>query len=196
MLAGLLAAIMATLSALVNSTSTLFSTDIYKKFIHPAATDHEMVRMGRRASLAALTVAAAFSPVVEHLGGIFSFFQHAITYVACPFMATVLMGILWKRVNYAAGVFGLVGGMIIQIFLAVLFSGYVPHVPGLHFFYIGGIAEVVIIVGIVIVTLATAPPDYRKIAPYVWRRNSCGPTTRASAGLGISNSSCGGAWSR
>ena len=51
----------------------------------------------------------------------------------------------------------------------MLFSGYVPHVPKLHFFYIGGIAEVVIMIGIAIVTLMTAPPDYRKIAPYVWR---------------------------
>ena len=195
-LAGLLAAIMATLSALVNSTSTLFSTDIYKKFIHPAATDHEMVRMGRLASLAALLIAAAFSPIVGYLGGIFTFFQNAITYVACPFMATVLMGIFWKRVNYAAGVFGLVGGMTIQILLAVLFSGYIPHVPKLHFFYIGGIAEVVIMIGIAVVTLATDPPDYRKIAPYLCARNSCGPMTRACAGPGISNSSSGGAWSR
>ena len=167
-LAGLLAAIMATLSALVNSTSTLFSSDIYKKLIHPGATDHEMVRVGRLASLAALVTAAACSPIVGRLGGIFPFFQNAITYVACPFMATVLMGILWKRVNYAAGVFGLLGGMIIQIILAVLFSGYVAGIPKLHFFYIGGIAEVVIMIGIAIVTLLTAPPDYKKIAPYVW----------------------------
>jgi len=191
-LAGLIAAVMATLSALVNSTSTLFSTDIYKKCIHPAATDHQLVRVGRVTSFAALLIAAAISPIVEHLGGIFQFFQNAITYVACPFMATVLMGILWKRVNYAAGVFGLVGGLIIQIFLAVLFCGrlaggltwllgrqfvaghphfmsYVAAIPQLHFFYIGGIAEVVIMIGIVIVTLLTAPPAYPKIAPYVWR---------------------------
>ena len=151
-----------------------------------------MVRIGRFASFAALLTAAAISPIVEYLGGIFPFFQNVITYVACPFMATVLMGILWKRVNYAAGVFGLVGGMIIQIFLAVLFCGKLvggvtwllgqhfvaahPHfmagvakIPGLHFFYIGGIAEVVIMIGIAIVTLLTAPPDYQKIAPYVWR---------------------------
>ncbi len=39
----------------------------------------------------------------------------------------------------------------------------------MHFFYIGGIGEVIILVGMVIVTLLTAPPDYAKIAPYVWR---------------------------
>ncbi len=105
---------MATLSAQVNSTSTLFSTDIYKKLIRPAATDQEMVRVGRFAHLAALFLAAVFSPIVARWG-IFKFFQFTLTFVALPFMATVLMGILWKRVNYAAAVFGLVGGMTIPI---------------------------------------------------------------------------------
>jgi len=39
----------------------------------------------------------------------------------------------------------------------------------LHFFYIGGIAEVLIMIGIAAVALTTAPPDYAKIAPFVWR---------------------------
>jgi len=51
-----------------------------------------------------------------------------------------------------------------------LFTKLEPTNPKLHFFYIGGIAEVVIMIGIAIVTLCTAPPDYAKIAPYVWRR--------------------------
>jgi hypothetical protein len=49
--AGLIAAVMAALSAQVNSASTLFSTDIYKKLIHKEASDHEMVRVGRIASI-------------------------------------------------------------------------------------------------------------------------------------------------
>ena len=116
-LAGLIAAVMATLSGLVNSTSTMFSTDIYKKLIHKEATDREMVRIGRIASFAALLIAACVSPIVGELGGVFKFFQNALTYIACPFMATVLMGILWKRVNYAAGMFGLVGGFFIEVIL-------------------------------------------------------------------------------
>jgi len=41
--------------------------------------------------------------------------------------------------------------------------------PELHFFYIGGIAQVTTMLGITAVSLATAPPDYERIAPYVWR---------------------------
>jgi SSS family solute:Na+ symporter len=166
-LAGLIAAVMATLSGLVNSTSTLFSADIYKKFVNKNASDQQMVRIGRATSFAALFIAAAISPIVGKFG-IFNFFQNALNFVACPFMATVFLGILWKRVNHPAALFGLVGGIVIQIILAMLFSGSVPGVPYLHFFYVGAIAQVVIIIGIVIVSLLTAPPDYEKIAPYMW----------------------------
>jgi hypothetical protein len=53
--------------------------------------------------------------------------------------------------------------------LLTIFSGCFATIPQLHFFYIGGIAEVLIVIGIAIVALATAPPDYAKIAPFVWR---------------------------
>ena len=61
--AGLIAAVMAALSAQVNSASTLFSTDIYKKLIHRSASDREMVRVGRIASFTVLLLAAV------HLAG-------------------------------------------------------------------------------------------------------------------------------
>ena len=188
-LAGLIAAVMATLSGLVNSTSTLFSTDIYKKFIHKQASDREMVRVGRTASFVALLTAAAISPVVGRFG-IFNFFQNALNFVACPFMITMLMGMFWKRVNYPAAMFGLVGGIIIQIIVALIFSGYIapitvikdaagvptllqldlahPYIPYLHWQYVGAIAQVIIGIGIAIIALKTTPPDCGKVEPCLW----------------------------
>jgi SSS family solute:Na+ symporter len=167
-LAGLIAAVMATTSALVNSISTMFATDFYKKFLNTGASDARMVSTGRLSSLAALAIAACVAPLVGKFGGIFAYTQQGMTYLACPFMATILMGILWKRVNYAAGIFGFAGGLVIQIVVAVLFSGAVPGLPELHFFYIGAIAEVLTIIGIIIVTLATQPPDEEKVKPMIW----------------------------
>jgi hypothetical protein len=79
------------------------------------------------------------------------------------------MGILWKRVNYPAGLFGLVGGVLITAALLGVFSGRFAGIPELHFFYIGGIAQAIIMLGIAAVSLLTAPPDYERIAPCVWR---------------------------
>ncbi len=165
--AGLIAAVMAALSAQVNSASTLFSTDIYRRLIHRDASDREMVRVGRIAASVVLLLAATLSPIVGWFG-IFKFFQFTVTAIAIPFMATVLMGLLWRRVNYSAGVFGLVGGVAITSLLLTLFSGQWTAIPRLHFFYVGGIAEVIIMLGIAIVTLSTAPPDENKTSPFVW----------------------------
>ena len=159
--AGLIAAVMATLSAQVNSASTLFSSDVYKKLIRKGAGDREMVRVGRLAALAVLLLAAVISPIVARWG-IFKFFQFTLTSIAIPFMATVLMGVLWKRVNYPAAVFGLVGGTLITASLLAVFSGHVAGIRELHFFYIGGIAEVLTMIGIAGISLATAPPTIRR----------------------------------
>ena len=167
-MAGFISAVMASLSALVNSTSTLFSNDLYRKFINPAASEHRVVVIGQISALVGLAIAVCLAPLVPYLGGVFKFFQIGLTYIACPFMATMLMGIFWKRVNYPAALFGLIGGVIIQIILGVLFSGYWNSIPKLHFFYVGGIAQVIDMLGIAIVTLTTAPPDALRVAPYVW----------------------------
>ncbi len=167
-LAGFIAAVMSTMSALSNSVATLFATDFYQPFINRNASDRRMVVVGQLAAVLALAIAACVAPVVGKLGGIFQFFQTAMTYIACPFMATVMMGILWKRVNYAAGIFGFAGGLIIQIIMAVLFSGAIPGLPRLHFFYIGFLAQIPIVIGIVIISLLTPPPDPEKIKHLVW----------------------------
>jgi Na+/proline symporter len=129
-----------------------------------------MVRVGRFASFIVLLLAAVISPIVGRYG-IFMFFQFTLTAIAIPFVATVLLGVLWKRVNYPAALFGLLGGVAITVFYMVIFSGKFTEsgIPALHFFYIGGIAEVTTMIGIAVVSLATAPPDYEKIAPFVWR---------------------------
>lgn len=167
-LAGFIAAVMATVSSLVNSISTLFAADFYKKFINVEMSDRRMVRTGQLSSLSALAIAACIAPLVGKLGGIFQYTQIGMTYLACPFMATILMGIFWKRVTYAAGMFGFVGGLIIQVIVAVLFSGSVLGLPKLHFFYVGAIAEVLIAIGIVVFTLFTEAPDPARVKPLLW----------------------------
>jgi len=108
-LAGFLAAVMSTLSSLVNSTATMFAFDVYRKASvrRRGAADGAV---GQLSALAALVIAACLAPMVKHFGGIFQFFQTAMTYIACPFMATFLMGLLWKRTNYAGGSSGWSGG--------------------------------------------------------------------------------------
>jgi solute:Na+ symporter, SSS family len=164
-LAGFLSAIMAAISGLANSTATLFSLDVYKKIINRNANDKTLVFVGRIASFTALAVAACLAPMVEKLGGVFKYFQTGVTYVSTPFIAVILMGLLWKRANSQGAVFGLIGGIVIQIFVALIFPwlGYT-----LHWLYIAFIAEILIICGIVVVSLWTPPPSREQWEPFLW----------------------------
>ncbi len=164
-LAGFLSAIMAAISGLANSTATLFSLDVYKKIINKDADDRRLIFVGRVAAFSVLALAAFMAPLVEHMGGIFRYFQTGVTYVATPFISVVFMGLLWKRTNYQAAVFGLIGGLIIQISVAV---GLPLLGVELHWLYYAFIAEVLIVIGMVIVSLLTPPPPREQWEPFLW----------------------------
>lgn len=72
---------MSTISALANSTATIFSLDVYKRIFRPGADDAQLVRMGRAASLVSLAIAALIAPSVAQLGGVFRYFQNGLTLI-------------------------------------------------------------------------------------------------------------------
>ena len=105
-------------------------------------------------------------PLVPRLGGIFLYFQTGVTYVATPFISVILMGILWKRTNYPAAVVGIVGGSAIVVLLA---SGLPAAGIHLHWLYVGFIAQVIIMLLVTVVSLATRPPEPSLWGPFLWR---------------------------
>jgi hypothetical protein len=56
-----------------------------------------------------------------------------------------------------------------QKLLTIQFDLAHPYIRALHFFYVGGIGEVIIIIGMIAITLATAPPDPAKVSRFIWR---------------------------
>jgi SSS family solute:Na+ symporter len=164
-LAGFLAAVMSTVSALANSTATIFALDIYKKMLRPNATQPQMIRAGQMASLLALVIAGLTVPAVERLGGIFQYFQTGVTYLATPFISVFILGILWKRANYAGALFGIIGGLAIQIVIALGAPALGYH---LHWLYLAFIAQIVTMAGIVIVSLVTAPGTQDTALSLLW----------------------------
>jgi len=164
-MAGLLAAIMAAISSLANSISTIFSLNIYQGYINKNTSDKKLIKVGQASGGIALLLAALVSPLVGTVG-LFKYFQIGVTYIATPFISVILMGIFWKRTTYKAGVYGLIGGVIIQIIIVLFF--WVLHIK-LHWLYIGAIAEVLTIILIIIVSLQSDPPRESQIDSYVWK---------------------------
>lgn len=166
-LAGFIAAIMSTVSALANSTATIFSLDVYQKLLKPKATEKEMVYVGRLASFSALALAALLAPTVERFGGVFAYFQQGITFVASPIIGVILMGVFWKRANGAGAFAGLMVGLALMAGLLVC-MGLQVELP-LHWLYIGFIQEMIVIATVVVVSLMTPAPPRERWEPFLWR---------------------------
>mgnify|MGYP002622691408 CR=1 FL=1 len=169
-LAGFLAAVMSTISALANSTATILSLDVYKKVLRPDADDREVVKAGKMASIFALFIAGAAAPAVQYMGGIFQYFQTGVAFLSVPFISVILLGILWPRANYQGGLFGTVGGVAIAG-SAMGIHLYLVNVEGksIYWVYSAFVAQVIIVIGIILVSLRYPPPDREKIAPFIWR---------------------------
>jgi SSS family solute:Na+ symporter len=164
-LAGFVAAVMSSTSALANAVGTLFSLDIYRRWFQPQASDRQLILSGRIASGVALLLACFAAPLVARVG-IFKYFQTGVTYMATPFVSVILLGILWRRTNYYAALAGLIGGLVIQIGLALAL--WMLHIQ-LNWLYIGAIAQVLTMALIVSVSLATAPAPQKNWEPFLWR---------------------------
>ncbi len=124
--AALTAAIISSLASMFNSTSTLFTMDIYKKYIEPAASDKKLVNVGRLTSVVALFI--ALFTVKPLLGGIPQAFQYIQEYSGFiyPGIITVFgLGLLWKRASSLAAVWT----AIITIPFGVLFKIFLGDVP-------------------------------------------------------------------
>lgn len=124
--AALAAAIISSLASMFNSTSTLFTMDIYKKYINRDADDRRLVRVGRLTSLAALVIAAiAVQPLLGGLDQAFQYIQEYSGFIYPGIIVVFGLGLLWKRASSRAAVWT----AIITIPLGVLFKIFLGGVP-------------------------------------------------------------------
>ena len=124
--AALAAAVISSLASMFNSTSTLFTMDIYKQFINKNASETKLVNVGRMTSISALII--ALLAVYPLMGGIDQAFQFIQEYSAFVYPGVVVifgLGLLWKRASGAAAVVCAIGTFAFSI----LFKFTLPDVP-------------------------------------------------------------------
>jgi SSS family solute:Na+ symporter len=128
-IAALTAAIVASLAGKINSISTIYTLDIYKKYINKEASEQKTVRMGRIVALVALIVAILFTWKdvlgISSAGG-FTYIQKYTGFISPGVFAMFLLGMFWKRTTGAAAVAGVISGL----FFCVFFNEYAPAVFG------------------------------------------------------------------
>ncbi len=94
MVAALLAALMSTVSGALNSISTLFSYDLYKRF-KPDASDKQLVLVGRITALLALLLAIGLVPLLNGYPSIFNGLNDIIAHIAPPVTCVFVLGVFW-----------------------------------------------------------------------------------------------------
>lgn len=111
--AGLLAALMSSLSSVFIACSSLITLDIYKK-IHPQASDHRLVIVGQSATLLVILIGVLWIPFIKLISGqIYEYLQSIQAYLSPPIAAVFLIGLLWPRVNAKGAMTALVVGFLI-----------------------------------------------------------------------------------
>jgi len=121
-LAALFGAIQSTVNAVLNSTATVFTMDIYKRQLRKNATEKQLIRVGRIATVLILLIAMVIAMYINRLGGsLFVYIQSLYAFFAPPFAAVFLLGILFKRINgkgAATAVFlGFAFGIAMKVFI-------------------------------------------------------------------------------
>ena len=120
LLAALIAAIMSTVSSVLNSSSTIWSVDVHKRHLHPDAGEAELVAVGRWSTFVIIVIGTLFAPVLLWWeGGIFIYIQDMAAFLAPPISVIFLAAFLWPRAHARAAtctlIFGIGSGILLKV---------------------------------------------------------------------------------
>jgi hypothetical protein len=176
--AALLSALMGSLAGVFNACSTLFTVDLYEKW-KPQSTQHQLVRMGRIATIVMVLIALAWIPVIQGAHGLYGYLQAVQGYLAPPIFVVFFFGVFFKRLNAQGCFWAMVIGFILGIFrmlvdtpVTMKLSGYengYTHgsflwiINNINFQYFSVLITIVSAIVMVAVSYLTAAPDYQKI---------------------------------
>ena len=149
--AALTAAVVASLAGKANSISTIFSLDIYKKFIKKDASEKQLVGIGKWVVIAAMAIAAVIAPALKNLDQAYQFIQEYVGFISPGVLAIFLLGFFWKRTTATAALTGTLLTIPISTvlkFLPVWTGGAFPDYPFLDRMSITFVL-IVIIMGVI-----------------------------------------------
>lgn len=175
MMAVMIAALMSDLDSIFNSSSTIFTLDIYQSF-RQKASQRELLIVGRIFVVFMVAISIAWVPVIIEMQGgqTYLYIQEVAGYLTPPIAALFLLGVFWKRCNEKGAFWGGMTGFILgtlRLILAFIYRqprcdqpddrpSFIVSVHYMYFaaglFWISGLVAVV-------VSLCTSPPDEEQI---------------------------------
>ncbi|MFG2139621.1 sodium:solute symporter family protein [Streptomyces sp. NPDC048650] len=168
---GLLAAFMAGMAANISSFNTVFTYDIWAKYVKTDKPDGYYLKFGRLitaigvlASIGTAFIASSFSNIMGYLQTLFSFFN-------VPMFVVFIIGMFWKRASMKSGVWGLLAGTTAAMvnYFWIYKQGIIaiPTDQGANFVsaIVGFVAGAAVMV---VVTLFTSPKPEAELAGLVY----------------------------
>jgi SSS family solute:Na+ symporter len=115
----LIAGFMSGMAGNISAFSTVWTYDLYKPLINKKGTDSHYVIVGRISIVAGVIVSIGAGYLVQHAHGIMDYVQALFSIFIAPLLATILLGMFWKRATAPAGFLGLLLGIVFSVSLFV-----------------------------------------------------------------------------
>ena len=167
--AGLVAALMSSLSSVFNSCSTLFTIDIYKRYF-PETGEKKLVRIGQIATAVLVLLGLAWIPLLQILeGGLFQKLQSIQSYISPPIAAVFLLGIFYKRINQTGAKWSLLTGAILGASRLVLelnkenLTGFLYWYVDINFLHFALLLFLLCSAVLILASYASAPPALAQV---------------------------------
>lgn len=124
----LIAVLVGTIGSSLNALSTVFTTDVYVKNINPAATNKQIIKVGRLAVLGGCVFAIAMAIAIDTIEGLnlFDVFQAVLGFIAPPLSVVFLLAVFWKRTTRTAVNFTLSIGSATSLGIGVIYLWILP----------------------------------------------------------------------
>ncbi|KAG5279927.1 hypothetical protein AALO_G00083080 [Alosa alosa] len=180
MMAVMLAALMSSLTSIFNSSSTIFTMDLWRH-IRKRASEWELMIVGRVFVLVLVVVSVLWIPLVQASQGgqLFIYIQAISTFLQPPVSVVFIAGCFWKRTNEKGAFWGLLVGLIIGSVRMILDFVYPAPlcfeddtrpavVKNVHYLYFSMMLSVITMVIVVCVSLATEEPTPEQISRLTW----------------------------
>jgi SSS family solute:Na+ symporter len=189
-MAALASALMSHLSSVLNSSSTVFTMDLYRPLLGRNSTDEQLVRVGRVSAFLILLIATVLALWLAHgEHRIFLLIQDVGAWVAAPIAAVFLLGVLWKRATAAAATFVLFFGFpytwLVEHVLLKRIEWLRPYDNWLNRTFIVWATCMLLVF---LISMFTSPPDPQKIRGLTWSWQSARlPESEAHLNRGVRN---------
>lgn len=147
-LAALTAAIVSSLASMLNSTSTIFTMDIYKPYLGKNSNEQRLVTVGRLSSAGALIIAVLMAPLLGNIPQMFQYIQEYTGVVSPGILGVFLMGLFWKKTTNKAAIIGIIASAIV----ALLLKSTIVDLPWMDQMFYTLLITMVVIAGVSLTT--------------------------------------------